>query len=108
MPAAARAGADRPAARPAAPTLLGEAPLAAGEEATFERLRALRREIAAERGVPPYVVFPDSTLRELARQRPATLGQLFRVRGIGERKATDYGDRLLALLAAEPETAEQG
>jgi ATP-dependent DNA helicase RecQ len=91
-----------------ASTLLGEAPLAAGEEATFERLRALRREIAAERGVPPYVVFHDSTLRELARARPTSLAQLFRVRGIGERKATDYGERLLALLAAEPAPSQQG
>jgi ATP-dependent DNA helicase RecQ len=85
---------------------LGETPLAAGEQELFERLRALRREIAAERGVPPYVIFHDSTLRELARLRPATLGQLFHVRGIGERKATDYGERLLALLTAPPATAQ--
>ncbi len=85
----------------------GEAPLAAAEQELFERLRALRREIAAERGVPPYVVFHDSTLRELARLRPATLGQLFHVRGIGERKATDYGERLLALLTA-PAAPAQG
>jgi ATP-dependent DNA helicase RecQ len=86
----------------------GEAPLAAAEQELFERLRALRREIAAERGVPPYVVFHDTTLRELARVRPRTLGQLFLVRGIGERKAGDYGERLLALLAGDPEPSRQG
>ncbi len=69
------------------------------EAAIFERLRALRRQLATERGVPPYVVFHDSTLRELARLRPTTLGQLYAVRGIGERKAADYGERLLALIA---------
>jgi ATP-dependent DNA helicase RecQ len=70
----------------------------AEEHELFERLRQLRRELAAERGVPPYVIFHDATLRELARLRPATLGQLFAVRGIGERKAADYGERVLALL----------
>jgi ATP-dependent DNA helicase RecQ len=69
------------------------------EVALFERLRVLRREIAAERGVPPYVVFHDATLRELARLRPATTSQLLAVRGIGEAKAADYGERLLAFLA---------
>jgi len=89
-------------------TLVGETPLGPAEQETFERLRALRREIAAERGVPPYVIFHDSTLRELARLRPTSLGQLFHVRGIGERKANDYGERLLALLAGGPAPAQQG
>jgi len=88
--------------------LPGEAPLAAAEQELFERLRALRREIAAERGVPPYVVFHDTTLRELARVRPRTPAQLFLVRGIGERKAADYGERLLALLIEEAAATRQG
>jgi ATP-dependent DNA helicase RecQ len=74
------------------------------ELALFERLRALRREIAAERGVPPYVVFHDTTLLELARQRPANPGELLQVRGIGERKAADLGERILAALAVPVET----
>ena len=78
----------------------GETALDAEEQALFERLRALRRELAAERGVPPYVVFHDSTLRELARLRPRTVSQLSLVRGIGERKAADYGPRLLAFFEA--------
>jgi ATP-dependent DNA helicase RecQ len=61
----------------------------------FERLRALRLSVARERGVPPYVIFHDTTLRELARLKPATLEALRHVYGVGERKAADYGAMLL-------------
>ena len=67
--------------------------------ARFERLRALRRDIASERGVPPYVVFHDTTLLALARSRPRTADELLQVHGIGERKALDFGERVLAALA---------
>ena len=70
------------------------------DQALFERLRALRRELATERGVPAYVVLDDRTLRALARQRPATLAELRTVRGIGEKRAADWGERLLAEIAA--------
>jgi ATP-dependent DNA helicase RecQ len=70
-----------------------------GELAVFERLRALRREIATERGVPPYVVFHDATLLAIVRDRPRTTGELLQVRGIGERKAAELGERVLAALA---------
>jgi ATP-dependent DNA helicase RecQ len=62
----------------------------------FESLRALRRAIAAERGVPAYVVFGDATLRDLARVRPTTAQSLRRVRGVGERKLADLGARFLS------------
>ncbi len=62
----------------------------------FESLRALRRQIAHERGVPAYVVFGDATLRDLARRRPASLTALRQVRGVGERKLADLGARFLA------------
>ena len=84
-----------------------QAPPTSAETALFERLRTLRREIAAERGVPPYVILHDATLHELARLRPRTPGGLLTVRGIGERKAADYGDRILALLA-DPGDLGQG
>src|SRR5690606_3828705 len=58
----------------------------------FEALRARRREIAAEAGVPPYVVFHDSALREIAEARPASLAELARVQGVGEAKLMRYGD----------------
>jgi ATP-dependent DNA helicase RecQ len=73
-------------------------PLDADEEALFERLRALRRELAAERGVPPYVILHDTTLRELARRRPRSAFELLAVKGIGERKAEELGPRLLAAI----------
>jgi ATP-dependent DNA helicase RecQ len=57
----------------------------------FERLRALRTKLAAERGVPPYVVFGDAALRDMARRRPSTLSAFLGVRGVGERKREDYG-----------------
>ena len=55
-------------------------------EALFQSLRALRRELAAQRGVPPYVIFSDATLRELARCRPLTPEAFRAVKGVGETK----------------------
>jgi ATP-dependent DNA helicase RecQ len=68
------------------------------DEQLFARLRALRLEIARARGVPPYVVFHDSTLRELARLRPRTASELLDVPGIGERKAEVYGELVLQVI----------
>ncbi|HTM04485.1 MAG TPA: DNA helicase RecQ [Vicinamibacterales bacterium] len=67
----------------------------------FERLRALRLEVARERGVPPYVIFHDSTLREMARVRPRSLDALLGVKGVGARKAEDLGARFLEAINAE-------
>jgi ATP-dependent DNA helicase RecQ len=66
----------------------------------FERLRALRLRVARDRGVPPYVIFHDTTLRELARLKPATMDALRHVYGVGERKAEDYGPMLLSEIAS--------
>jgi ATP-dependent DNA helicase RecQ len=64
----------------------------------FERLRMVRLEIARARGVPPYVIFHDTTLREMARIRPTTMGELHGIRGIGARKAEDLGETFLAAI----------
>jgi ATP-dependent DNA helicase RecQ len=72
----------------------------------FEALRKLRLEIAGERSVPPYVIFHDSTLRHLARLRPADRAALLAVPGVGQRKADDLGDRFLAVIARHAEAAE--
>ncbi|HUF23604.1 MAG TPA: DNA helicase RecQ [Vicinamibacterales bacterium] len=64
----------------------------------FEQLRALRLQIARSRGVPPYVIFHDTTLRELARVRPKTLDELRHVYGVGERKAQELGEQFLEVL----------
>jgi ATP-dependent DNA helicase RecQ len=79
---------------------------AAGDEAPsyderlFQRLRALRRRLAAERGVPPYLIFGDRTLQELAAARPTSPDRLLDIRGIGEVKARDLGPIFLAEIAA--------
>jgi ATP-dependent DNA helicase RecQ len=64
----------------------------------FDRLRAVRLEIARSRGVPPYVIFHDATLREMARLRPATIVALLTVKGVGARKADDLGETFLAAI----------
>ncbi len=70
------------------------------DPALFESLRKFRRELAAARGVPPYIILGDRSLREVARLRPQTLTQLREVYGIGEQKLSDFGDQLLAVVTA--------
>jgi ATP-dependent DNA helicase RecQ len=64
----------------------------------FEALRAMRLQLARDRGVPPYVIFHDTTLRELARVKPATGDALRHIYGIGARKAEELGDQILAVI----------
>jgi ATP-dependent DNA helicase RecQ len=64
----------------------------------FERLRECRRTLAADAGLPPYVIFHDSTLREMAALRPATLAALGRITGVGTRKLEAYGSSFLKVL----------
>jgi len=66
----------------------------------FEALRETRRSLAAEAGVPAYVVFHDSTLREIAAAKPATLDELARVNGVGRAKLERYGEAMLAAVAS--------
>jgi len=68
------------------------------DRALFERLRAVRLEIARTRGVPPYVIFHDATLREMARLRPTSLDALLTVKGVGARKADDLGETFLMAI----------
>lgn len=65
----------------------------------FEALRVLRRQMAGERGMQPYMVFSDATLRELSRVRPTDVAHLRLVYGIGERKIKDFSDRILPFIA---------
>jgi len=64
----------------------------------FDALRTCRRELAQEAGVPPYVVFHDSTLREMAEQKPTSLAELGHISGVGQRKLDAYGDAFLAAI----------
>ncbi len=65
------------------------------DRALFDTLRTWRREEAQERGVPPYIIFSDRTLRELARVRPTTLYELRGVYGIGDAKLEAFGDAVV-------------
>ncbi len=64
----------------------------------FEALRARRRDLAREAGVPPYVIFHDSTLREMAELKPTTLHALARVSGVGAAKLERYGEAFVAVI----------
>ena len=64
----------------------------------FDALRALRRDLAKAQGVPPYVVFPDSTLREMAATKPDSLTGLAQVSGVGAKKLETYGETFLAAI----------
>ncbi len=75
-------------------------PLADHEQALFEALRAWRRTTADALGVPPFVVFADSTLKELARVKPKSSDELLAITGIGQRKLADFGTGVLATIAA--------
>jgi ATP-dependent DNA helicase RecQ len=64
----------------------------------FEALRSLRLRLARARGVPPYVIFHDTTLRELAKHKPMTMDALRHIYGVGARKAEDHGEAVLNLI----------
>jgi ATP-dependent DNA helicase RecQ len=64
----------------------------------FDALRACRRELALAAGVPPYVIFHDATLREMAQVRPKSLRDMALITGVGTRKLDAYGDAFLAVL----------
>ena len=64
----------------------------------FDALRDLRRELAKEQGVPPYVIFHDATLREMAAVRPADRRALSEITGVGARKLEAFGDAFLAVI----------
>ena len=74
--------------------------LSAEDQALFDDLRALRRQLAAEQKIAPYMVFNDVTLQEMASQRPSNPDQLLRIRGIGERKLETFGAVFLQAIAA--------
>jgi ATP-dependent DNA helicase RecQ len=68
------------------------------EDPLFEALRARRRDLAKAAGVPPYVIFHDSTLREMAELKPTSRSALARITGVGEAKLERYGDAFVEVL----------
>ena len=106
IPADGEAGSDAVGGRRAkrrrikagAEELLSAVEPTAAENALFDDLRTLRRQIADREGVPAYVIFHDAALREMAALRPQTLDGLLAVNGVGERKLERYGEEFLTVL----------
>ena len=80
--------------RAPSPALVGDA-----DPDLYAALRATRKQLADDQGVPAYVVFPDSTLHEMAVRRPRSLEELRSVGGVGEVKLERYGEAFLEVLA---------
>ena len=76
------------------------ADLGEGDQGLFEALRSLRKSLAEEQGVPPYVVFGDATLVEMARRRPSSDEELIMITGVGEKKLQRYGAEFLYTIAS--------
>ena len=70
------------------------------DEALFDRLRQLRKQLADERDVPAYIVFSDVALRQMARDYPANEREFSRISGVGEKKLREFGAVFLAAIAA--------
>ena len=77
-------------------------PVSSNDEALWQALRKARLTLAREQGVPPYVVFHDATLRELARLKPRRLEDLAQIPGVGEHKLRKYGNVFLRVLRERP------
>lgn len=67
----------------------------------FEKLRALRRELAEQQSVPPFVIFSDQSLHEMCAQMPTTLNEMLAVKGVGQAKLEKYGQQFLDALATD-------
>ena len=86
-------------AAPKARPKKAETTVPAPDEALFEHLRQVRRDLARERGVPPYVIFNDRTLLAMAARKPASPGEFRTIPGVGDKKALDLGPIFLASIA---------
>jgi ATP-dependent DNA helicase RecQ len=75
------------------------------DEVLFDRLRALRKTLADERDVPAYIIFSDVSLRQMARNYPASEGEFARISGVGEKKLREFGEIFLGEIAAHLQTS---
>jgi len=92
--------------KPVVPTQPGQqrAGEIACDELLFEKLRALRKQLADERAVPPYIIFSDVALRQMARFYPANERDFSRISGVGELKLREFGARFLGEIEAHLRT----
>ena len=84
------------------------APLAGTDDPLWQALRKMRTDLAKEQGVPPYVVFHDTTLRELVRLKPASLAEMERIQGVGEHKLRKYGEAFLRVVREHEQVERAG
>ena len=89
----ARSGRTKSASTPAATP-------SSADETLFETLRALRKKLADENGLPPYVIFHDATLREMAARKPTTLDEFATIPGVGQTKLGRYGAVFIDVIQA--------
>jgi ATP-dependent DNA helicase RecQ len=85
---------------PVAKALAEINPRSAEIELLFERLRKLRKQLADAQSVPPYVIFPDSSLKLMAQEQPQTLEEFAEISGVGTHKLTQYGDKFVSEIRA--------
>ncbi len=97
----------RETARKAAKSARPVIELASADQVLFEALRLRRLELAREQAVPPYVIFHDSTLRELASRRPLNDEQLRGISGIGEQKLARFGKEFMAVIQAQTDAERE-
>lgn len=71
------------------------------DDELFEKLRSLRSQLAQEKNLPPYVIFSDKTLTELAEKQPQTSLEFLQIKGVGKSKLDNYGEQFLTLLKKE-------
>lgn len=71
------------------------------DDELFEKLRSLRSQLAQEKNLPPYVIFSDKTLTELAEKQPQTSLEFLQIKGVGKSKLDNYGEQFLMLLKKE-------
>jgi ATP-dependent DNA helicase RecQ len=69
-----------------------------GDDALFQALRALRKRLADEAGMPPYIIFNDASLRDMAQRQPTTLEEFSSIAGVGQAKLARYGDQFVELI----------
>ncbi len=106
--AAAGAGAGKKAKRAEAVLAAAEFEPDAATTALFDRLRNLRKRLAAEAGVPPYVIFHDKTLALMAQRRPTSEAALLGISGVGQAKLERYGEAFIAEIRAEESGVGEG
>lgn len=85
-------------------TKKGKHPIRPQDETLWDALRALRMSLAEKAGVPPYVIFHDSTLQEMLKVRPANINDMSRITGVGEKKLERFGNLFIDEIAKHPLT----